>query len=89
MFGVSKSIGMLSPWVQLFKLYPIVATIEGIKFCPLIIEGVALPQGLISILAKRVYLGLSEVAFIEGCLHVRDGLYERREAEGGASRLLI
>ena len=31
----------------------------------------ALSQGLL-----RVYLGLSEVAFIEGCPHVRGGLYE-------------
>ena len=39
------------------------------------IEGVALSQGLIC--TKRVHLGLSKVAFIEGCPHVRGGLYER------------
>ena len=37
-------------------------------------RGVALSQGLIC--TTRVYLGLSEVAFIERCPHVRGGLYE-------------
>ena len=35
---------------------------------------VALSQGLIC--AISVHLGLSEVVFIEGCPHVRGGLYE-------------
>ena len=34
----------------------------------------ALSQGVIC--TKRVHLGLTEVAFIEGCPHVRGGLYE-------------
>ena len=37
-------------------------------------RGVALSQGLIC--TKTVYLGPSEVAFIEGCPHIRSGLYE-------------
>ena len=41
----------------------------GMKFSPY--RGV----GLIYY-TKRVLLGLSEVAFIEGCPHVRGGLYE-------------
>ena len=44
----------------------------GMRFCPLN-EGVALSQGLIC--TKRVHLGLSKVAFIEGCPHIRGGLY--------------
>ena len=37
-------------------------------------KGVALSQGLIY--TKRVHLGLSKVTFIEGCSHVRGGLYD-------------
>ena len=54
-------------------LYQVAYTVEslysgrhlGAKFCP----GVALSRWLIC--TKRVYLGLSEVALIEGCPHVR------------------
>ena len=44
----------------------IVATIGERNF--VLYRGVALSQGLIC--TKRVYLGLSEVVFIEGCPHI-------------------
>ena len=63
--------------IELHKAYAVEPVSSGhhwgMKFCPLWRGGLIF-QGLIYTI--RVHLGLSEVALIEGCPHVRGDLYE-------------